>query len=159
MNNRNPPRFNPALYCLPINRHICETKLNSGRLAGQGKGLIYYRSIVPSWLAFSFVSFYTSSDVWLQHQGHPTSIFGKYLFGKRFEIQNFRNICSKICCLPTSPRIFERLQNGIIAHFLRTFTLKRSPRIFGSLFSGRNFRKGKLGNSYNFRITRLSAGT
>ena len=36
------------------------------------------------------------------------------------------------------------LQNGIIAHFKRIFTLKRSARIFGSLFSGWNFRKGKF---------------
>ena len=52
-------------------------------------------------------------------QGHPTSIFGKYLltFGKRFEIWNFRNICCKISCLPACPRIFEHLKNGIIAHF------------------------------------------
>ena len=52
-------------------------------------------------------------------QGHSTSIFGKYLFGRRFEIQaeNFRNICCKISHLPASPRIFEHLQNGIIAHF------------------------------------------
>ena len=48
--------------------------------------------------------------------GHPTSIFGKYLFGRRFEIKNFRNICYKISCLPASPRIFEHLRNSII-HF------------------------------------------
>ena len=51
------------------------------------------------------------------YQGQPTSIFGKYLFGRRFEIYNFRNICCKISCLPASPRIFERLRSGIIAHF------------------------------------------
>ena len=51
------------------------------------------------------------------YQGHPTTIFGKYLFGRRFEIQNFRKICCKIYCLPTSPRIFEHLKHGIIAHF------------------------------------------
>ena len=28
------------------------------------------------------------------------TIFGKYLFGRRFEIWNFRNICSKMSCLP-----------------------------------------------------------
>ena len=50
-------------------------------------------------------------------QGHPTTIFGKYLFGRRIEIQNFRNICCKISCLSASPRIFEHLKNGIIAHF------------------------------------------
>ena len=34
-------------------------------------------------------------------QGHPTTIFGKYLFGRRFQIWNFRNICCKIsACLP-----------------------------------------------------------
>ena len=70
------------------------------------------------------------------HQGHPTSIFGKYLFVRRFEIQNFQNSCCKISSLPASPRIFEHLKNGIIAHFKRIFTLKRSPRILGSLFSG-----------------------
>ena len=50
-------------------------------------------------------------------QGHPTRIFGKYLFGRRFDIYNFRNICCKISCLPASPRIFEHLKTTIIAHF------------------------------------------
>ena len=50
-------------------------------------------------------------------QGHPTTIFGRYLFGRLFEIENFRNIFSKISCLSASPRIFEHLKNGIIAHF------------------------------------------
>ena len=54
-------------------------------------------------------------------QGHPTSIFGKYLFGGQFEIWSFRNICCKISCLPASPRIFEHLKNGIIAHLKRIF--------------------------------------
>ena len=49
-------------------------------------------------------------------RGHPMSIFGKYLFERRFEIWNFRNICCKIFCLPASPRIFEHLKNDIIAH-------------------------------------------
>ena len=39
-----------------------------------------------------------------------------------------------LACLPASPRIFELLKKGIIAHLSRIFTLKRSPRIFGSLF-------------------------
>ena len=50
-------------------------------------------------------------------QGRPTTIFGKYLFQRRFAIYNFQNICCKISCLPASPRIFEHLKNGIIAHF------------------------------------------
>ena len=50
---------------------------------------------------------------WIRNdQGHPTSIFGKYLCGGRFEIQNFRNIFCKIYWLPTSPRIFEHLKIG-----------------------------------------------
>ena len=44
-------------------------------------------------------------------------IFEKYPFGRSFEIYNFRNICSNISFLPASPRIFEPLKNGIIAHF------------------------------------------
>jgi len=50
--------------------------------------------------------------------------------------RTIRNICCKIFCLPASPRIFEHLKNGTIAHFQRTYTLKKSPKIFGSLFSG-----------------------
>ena len=46
----------------------------------------------------------------------------KYLFGRRF----------------------EHLKKGKNAHFQRIFTLKRSPRIFGRLFSGWNFRTGKF---------------
>ena len=49
--------------------------------------------------------------------GAPNVNFGKYLFEDNFEIQNFRNICCKISFLPVSPRIFEHLKNGIIAHF------------------------------------------
>ena len=72
----------------------------------------------------------------LNFRGTQRQFSEKYLFGRRFEIQNFRNICCKISCLPASPRIFEHLKNSKIAHFQRIFTLKRSPRISGSLFSG-----------------------
>ena len=87
-------------------------------------------------------------------QGHPTSIFRKYLFGRQFEIWNFRNICCKINCLPASPRIFEHLKNGIITRFEQIFTLKMSPRIFGSLFfcMAEIFEKVSF-DPYNFRIT------
>ena len=57
------------------------------------------------------------TNVTRKKQGHPTSVFGKYLFGRRFEIYNFQNICCKISCLPASPKIFEHLKNGIIAYF------------------------------------------
>ena len=53
--------------------------------------------------------------LFVKWQGHPTSIFGKYLIGSRFEIYNFRNICCKIFCLLASPRIFEHLKIGLIA--------------------------------------------
>ena len=66
-----------------------------------------------------FVLTYLSDKACHVHksQGHPTSIFGKYLFGRRFEIYNFRNICCKISCLSASPKIFEHLNNGIISYF------------------------------------------
>ena len=51
------------------------------------------------------------------YRGTQRQFSGKYLFGRRFEIWNFRSICCKISCLPASPRIFEHLQNGIIIHF------------------------------------------
>ena len=85
------------------------------------------------------------------------SIFGIYLFGRRFEISNFRNICCKISCLPAFPRIFEHLKNGIIAHLQRIFTPKGSPRIFGSLFFLAEIFEKLSFDPYNFRITRLSA--
>ena len=55
---------------------------------------------------------------WTSKRSGATNVkvFGKYLFGRRFEILNFRNICCKISCLPAPPRIFEHLKNGIIAH-------------------------------------------
>ena len=51
------------------------------------------------------------------YRGTQRHFFGIYLFGRRFEISNFRNICCKISCLPASPKIFEHLKNGIIAQF------------------------------------------
>ena len=51
------------------------------------------------------------------YQGHPTSVFGENICSEDDWIYNFRNICCKISCLPDSPRIFEHLKNGIIAHF------------------------------------------
>ena len=77
-----------------------------------------------------------------KNSGAPNvNFWGKYLFGRRSEIYNFWNICCKISCSPASPRIFEHLEKGIIAHFERIFTLKWSPRIFGSLYSGWNFER------------------
>ena len=68
-------------------------------------------------LKFTGNRLHKSKGTWrfITNQGHPASIFGKYLFERRFE--NFRNICCKIYCSPISPRIFEHLRNGIITHF------------------------------------------
>ena len=52
-----------------------------------------------------------------QFSGAPNVNFRKISFGRRFEIQNFRNICCKVSSLPASPRILEHLKNGISAHF------------------------------------------
>ena len=53
-----------------------------------------------------------------QVSGAPNVNFRKISVRKAImlEIWNFQNICCKISCLPASPRIFERLKNGIIAH-------------------------------------------
>ena len=64
------------------------------------------------------------------YQGHPKSIFGKYLFERRFEVQNVRNICCKTSCLSAPPGIFEHLKKRYNCPFF---------------------------DPYNFRITRLSA--
>ena len=48
------------------------------------------------------------------------------------------------------------LKIGIIAHFLRIFTLKRSPRIFRGLFLAEIFEKVSF-DPYNIRISTLSA--
>ena len=55
------------------------------------------------------------------YQGHPTSIFRKYLFGRRFEIQNFLNICCKISCLAASSRIFRTSEKWYNCPFLTDF--------------------------------------
>ena len=69
-------------------------------------------------------------------RGTQRQFSGKYLFGRRFQNQNFRNICCKISCLPASPRIFEHLQFGIITHFKRIFTLKKATQNFREPFPG-----------------------
>ena len=90
-------------------------------------------------------------------QGHPTTIFGKYLFGRRFDIQNFRNIFCKISCLPASPRIFERLKKRNNCLCLTDYYPKKSHLEFsGAFFLAGIFEQVSL-DLYNFRITRLSA--
>ena len=78
--------------------------------------------------------------------GAPNDKFRKISVGKTiWDLEFSKHLLQNFFAwLPSSPRIFEHLKNGIIAHFWRIFTLKRSPRIFGSPFSGWNFRKGKF---------------
>ena len=72
-------------------------------------------------------------------QGHPKSISGKYLFGRRYEIQDFQNIFCKICCLPASPRTFEHLKNGMA--FFTDFYCKKVTQNFRESFFQRKFLK------------------
>ena len=66
-------------------------------------------------------------------------------------------LVEKIFCLPTSPRIFERLKNGIIARFWRIFPVKKGHLEFsGAFFLAEIFEKISF-DPYNFRIIRLSA--
>ena len=110
----------------------------------------------PNWLRFVETAKMLLADntKFIIKQGHPTSIFEKYLFGRRFEIYNFRNICCKISCLPACPRIFQHKKKGMISHFKRLITLKWTPRIFGISFLAETFEKASF-DPYNFRITRL----
>ena len=62
--------------------------------------------------------FISKTQAW-DWSGAPNDNFRKNLFGGRFDILNFRDICCKISYLPASPRIFEHVKNGIIAHFNR----------------------------------------
>ena len=55
--------------------------------------------------------------------------------------------------LPSSPRIFEHLKNGIIVHFLRD---KGQLEFSGAFFLAEIFEKVSF-DAYNFRITRRSA--
>ena len=49
-------------------------------------------------------------------QGHPTSIFGKYLSRKTiWDLEFSEHLLYSLACLP--PRIFEHLKNGKIAGF------------------------------------------
>ena len=72
-------------------------------------------------------------------QGHPKSISGKQLFGRRYEIQDFQNIFCKICCLPASPRTFEHLKNGMA--FFTNFYCKKVTQNFRESFFQRKFLK------------------
>ena len=90
-----------------------------------------------------------------RRSGAPNKNFRK--ISVRMTICNleFLNICCKIC-LPASPRIFEHLKNGIIAHFNGFFPLKGHLEFSGAFFLSEIFEKVSF-DPYNFRITRLSA--
>ena len=62
----------------------------------------------------------TLDFVWkrpVTNSGAPNVNFWKISVRKTIWDTEFRNICCKISCLPTSPRIFEHLKNGIISPF------------------------------------------
>ena len=50
--------------------------------------------------------------------GAPNDNFRKNICSEdNLRSRIFETFCCKISCLPASPRIFEHLRNGIIAHF------------------------------------------
>ena len=52
-----------------------------------GRGIPVHSSLYRNLrYSVSFLLIDTKCSVFWYHQGHPTSIFGKYLFGRRFEI-------------------------------------------------------------------------
>ena len=90
----------------------------------QGKQLWYFthfsiKQISPShrFPDTNSVAYSTGDDNISYIRGTQWQFSGKYLFGRRFEIYNFRSFCCKISCLPASPRIFQHLQIGIITQF------------------------------------------
>ena len=89
-------------------------------------------------------------------QVHPRSIFWKYLFGRRFEDLEFLEHFLYNFCLPASPRIFEHLKNGLIAHFQRTSPVKGRLEFSGTFLLAEIFGKVSF-DPYNFRITKRSA--
>ena len=97
-----------------------------------------------------------SARKYKRNQGHPTTIFVKHLFGRRFEIYKFRNICSKISCLPASPRIFEHLKMVKLPIFNGFLPYKGHLEFSGAFFLAEIVEKEGF-DPYNFRITRLSA--
>ena len=92
-----------------------------------------------------------------REKGHLTSIFGKYLFGRRFEIQNFQNICCKISYLPTSAgRDFRKSKKWYNCPFLTDSYPKKvtQSEILGAFSLAEIFEKVSF-DPYNIRITRL----
>ena len=77
-------------------------------------------------------------------RGTQRQFSGKYLFGRRYEIYNFRSICCKISCLPASLRIFEHLQIGINYPFLTDLDPKKGHLEFSGAFSWLKFSRRKL---------------
>ena len=95
-----------------------------------------------------FLLLNSSSNFAIVHcidSGEPSVNFRKIHVRKTiWDLEFSELICCYISCLPACPRIFEPSKNGIIAHFKRIFTVKMSPRIFGNLFSGWNFKFEKV---------------
>ena len=68
----------------------------------------------------------------------------------------FGTFFSKISCLSASPRIFEHLKSGIIAHFNGFLPQKGHLQFSEAFFLAEIFEKVSF-DAYNFWITRLSA--
>ena len=95
----------------------------------------------------------------INFQGHPTTIFGKCLFRRRFEIQNFRNIffvVKFLACLPLLGFSNPPPKKWYNCPFLMYFYPKKVTYNFREPFSRLKFSKKVSFDPYNFWITRLS---
>ena len=118
---RRGSRIDPVIVVIVL----CSTKFNatvSLNLIMMARAKISQQNASTSSTREYFFYPFQKSSLIPRETGAPNVKFGKISVRKTIEIQNFRNICCKIPCLPAPPGVFEHL--------------KRSPRIFGSLFSG-----------------------
>ena len=93
-----------------------------------------------------------------QNRGTQRQFSEKYLFGRRFEIQNFRNICCKISCLPAClSQGFRTSKKWYNCLFLTDFYPKKGHLEFSRAFFRAEIFEKLSFDPYNFRITRLSA--
>ena len=88
--------------------------------SGISKRLMSLGHVMREWNPWSrtkrtdFPNFWTLISKW---SGAPDDNFRKISVRKTIWYLEFSEHCCKISCSPASPRIFEHLKNGTIAHF------------------------------------------
>ena len=89
-------------------------KIREGKAVALVNWLIAWKRLWKQ-SSVQFVLYRSSRSVWScrdrnygrTNRGTQRQFSENYLFGRRFEVQNFRIIFWKISCLPASPRIFK----------------------------------------------------